>query len=214
MKINSKKSTRSLGIFVLSMVVAMGFSCKKEKVEPHNNPNNNGGNNPVVLEATATVNYITEGVIEDFQYYHKLINFHAATIIDDSTLQMFFYNTDVNGETSEENENAIIIEIVDKNGFQYGNIYSINDNPANRKVQFFLNDSYTYQEGEEFSKSLEINNFTNNATGSVGQLKITSVSLDNIQGVFNFQGSSPSSQPMEIKVSNGEFNCKLQRLND
>ena len=122
MKVNSKKPTRFLGIFVLSMIVAMSFSCKKEKVEPANNTNPAGGTTTAALVAKANLNFVDDLEVLDFEC-HKRKNYQEVELHGDSVMYLKFNSVNNLGKKVEGP--LLLINMKSHNGFFTANNFNL-----------------------------------------------------------------------------------------
>lgn len=190
----SKNTFRFLGLASISLLLAIGLSCKKDNKNP--DPTGGGGTGGAALEEviTADINFVEDGVSVNYKGYYSGANIRLFN----DTLHIAFEAEDKYGN---ELQDGIILSIFidDASGIQAGSTYILTD------------------DGDQFAfvkKGLDydVGNFAYYSTASnPGELKITSISQNQIKGTFSFLALEPFTQKQAI-VSNGKFDCKLIRM--
>lgn len=188
----SKSTLRFLSLASFAFLIALSFSCKKEKTEPNpsgpsgpSNPGNTSG-----LLASAELSFDNDNV--DFKCYN-LPFFEEIIITEDSSLVMMFHSVNQNGEYTGGPSINFVIE--NSNGFNVGDVYSFDTNSNTQETSLVV--------------------WTNDSTGIAdvygldqlgsGELKITSFSGTNMKGVFNFTLTNAVDPTRELIISNGSF---------
>ena len=174
MKINTKTNSRIIGVLSMCMVIALSLSCKKEKSEP--SPVVPVDNTSLNLVASANVNFISDNETKAFKCYKDFNSLGEAVIVYDSTLNLRFVNSTTNG--AYDGGPTITVEIKNPNGFQAGDVYSVTNNPNNYKMSMSISksdeDYILYRFGNDFPGEI----------GTIGELKITSITENKIKGEY------------------------------
>ena len=202
MKTNSIKITRIMGVCALSLMMTIGLSCKKDKVEPNNNSNPNGDSSAVNLVATANLNFVDDAHVIDFQCYDQN-PYEEAQLIGDTALYLRFRT--VNNLGKKVAGPFLLIKLENKNGFSAGQTYNMSDNPVDKVIWLQAvketSEYITYSAGNEGS----------NNVNSSAELKITSMDGNQVKGTFSFIAFSASNPGPSKKliISDGEFTSKI-----
>lgn len=189
---------RFLSLASVSLLVALSFSCKKDKSEPNPSGPNSPGNPTSTsgLIASANLNFVTDNETIDFKCYN-LPFFEEVVITEDSTLTMIFKSVEQNGAITGGPSLTIYIE--NGNGFNAGDIYSYANSPNNQEFSFIVTRD----------DSTGLSGYYGLDSGSTGELKITSFNGTKMIGVFDITLISAVDPTSKVIVSNGKFEADV-----
>ena len=175
MNIISKKSSRVLGIASLVMVLAFGFSCKKDSKSSNpsnnsgstNNPNGGGSLQPLI--ASADISFPSDGKTFKLKCY-KQFNYGEIINYGDTSLHLYFASTsEIDGEPIDGSIAGFMIS--SENGFHAGDVFDVSN----------LNEVISASAGHTDYGTFF--NFLN--TPATGVIKITHLEGSHIKGTFD-----------------------------
>lgn len=165
----------------LALALTVGVSCNKDKTNP-NDPDENGGKPTQPLIATADINYVTDGKTFDFICYREK-SFGEIINYGDTLLTLRFRSTNKYGD--EVDGPDLMIYVQNENGFHQGDVYTFTNDHLTSSSVFGEDDYIAYK------------------TLGSAEVKITSISGNNIKGTFEFTAYTILSK--EVIVTNGKF---------
>lgn len=190
----------------ISLLVALTFSCESDTSEVKQSKEikqTKGKQNKAVsqpLVASANLEFTNNGELIKFECYKEKMYGEISIQRDDN---MYLRFRTVHKDGGQPDGPILQITIKNPNGFAEGEIYSFSDDPNNKEIIVSLTRSYEKPE-------LYMANNKELKLGS-GELKITSLSGDQIEGVFNFEVKEPVNKEDKVIISNGKFKDKIVR---
>src|SRR5690554_702140 len=200
----TKGTFRFLGLASISLLVALNFSCESDtsaekqskEIKQTKGKQKKAISQPLI--ASANLEFTNNGDLIDFECYKEEI--YGEISIQNENVMYLRFRT-VNKDGTKPDGPIIQITLKNPNGFDEGQTYSFSDDPAEKGLIVSINSSW---------KDPELYMADNDGIkqGS-GELKITSLRENQIEGVFNFEVKHIIKKENKVIVSNGKFKDKI-----
>lgn len=201
MQANFKVLIKFISLTIVSLLMLFNVSCESDKTDSKQSTKtkvNKRETSSQPLVASASLQFTKNNKRVDFECYKEEI--YGEISIQNENVMYLRFRT-VNKDGTKPDGPIIQITLKNPNGFDEGQTYSFSDDPAEKGLIVSINSSW---------KDPELYMADNDGIkqGS-GELKITSLRENQIEGVFNFEVKHIIKKENKVIVSNGKFKDKI-----